>query len=362
MSSRLDAMAHERQAGADYQEGLLTAIDSAIDYGIDSVLKGRGGRPSQVPFELLAQARRSARAGVPLDRVIRRYLTGYASFSAVLFEELHAPDISSATSKAILRDQTLWFDEVIEVVTRHYVEEDNEARRLRSKSNLYVQVERLLAGRAVDLEPFSYDLRRTHIAAVGRGGEAEAAVREIGGQASCQSLIVQSDDDLVFSWLAVAAPGMKDGVLEAMGDICSVPIACGAPGVGETGWRRSHRQALSAFPIAERLGKSTRYGDVPLLTAAWHDDLLAHSLSDIFIQPLASDRDGGKQSRETLSAFFAAGRNMSSAAASLGVSRRTLGSRLKTIEKKLGRSLVGGKPALEVALAMADLKEEVQPL
>ena len=87
------------------------------------------------------------------------------------------------------------------------------------------------------------------------------------------------------------------------------------------------------------------------------DDLLATSLHQLYLEPLEGERDGGKVARETLRAYFAAERNVSSAAAALGVNRNTVTSRLRAIEATVGRSLAFCGSELEAALRLAELGE-----
>lgn len=48
------------------------------------------------------------------------------------------------------------------------------------------------------------------------------------------------------------------------------------------------------------------------------------SLGQLYLEPLARERDGGQMARETLRAYFGAERNGASAAPVLGVSRQTV--------------------------------------
>jgi DNA-binding PucR family transcriptional regulator len=61
--------------------------------------------------------------------------------------------------------------------------------------------------------------------------------------------------------------------------------------------------------------------------------------------------------RRTLRAYFAAERNVSSAAAALGVRRQTITSRLHVIEERLGRSLGVYATELDAALRLACLEK-----
>ena len=84
------------------------------------------------------------------------------------------------------------------------------------------------------------------------------------------------------------------------------------------------------------------------------DEVLTASLREIYLAPLEAGRDGGAIDRETLCAYFAAGRNGRAAAAALSVSRQTVSSRLRSVEEKIGRSLLACGSDLELALRLAN--------
>jgi DNA-binding PucR family transcriptional regulator len=97
-----------------------------------------------------------------------------------------------------------------------------------------------------------------------------------------------------------------------------------------------------------------RYADHALLTSMAKDEVLIASLREIYLTPLEAGRDGGAADRATLCAYFAAGRNGKSAAAALSTSRQTVSNRLKSVEKKIGRSLLACATDLELTLRLAD--------
>jgi DNA-binding PucR family transcriptional regulator len=143
--------------------------------------------------------------------------------------------------------------------------------------------------------------------------------------------------------------------VQALGEVSldRVIVTIGEPGEGLAGWRLSHRQAKAALPIAERREQPVlRYGDVTLQASILCDDLVATSLRQLYLEPLEGARDGGRMARETLRAYFAAERNISSAAAVLGVDRRTVSNRIRAIEDALGRPLKDCATELETALRL----------
>ena len=129
-------------------------------------------------------------------------------------------------------------------------------------------------------------------------------------------------------------------------------IALGEPAQGLAGWRLTHRQAAGALSIAERRAKPVRYADVSLLAAALRDELLAASLRRLYLEPLEAERDGGAILRDTLRAYFDCGRNVTSAAATLGVDRKTVTARLRGAEQHIGRPLGGCAAELQTALEL----------
>ena len=122
-------------------------------------------------------------------------------------------------------------------------------------------------------------------------------------------------------------------------------MTVGEPAEGLAGWRLSHRQAKAALPIAERARRAGRplRGRRPLASVL-RDDLVAASLRQLYLEPLEATRDGGSVARETLRAYFAAERNVSSTAAALGVDRRTVTNRIRAIEDLFGRPLGASRP------------------
>ena len=62
--------------------------------------------------------------------------------------------------------------------------------------------------------------------------------------------------------------------------------------------------------------------------------------------------------RETLRTYLAAERNVSSTAAALGVVRKTVDTRLRTIEERLGRTLHPCPAELEIALELDEIAAE----
>ena len=166
-------------------------------------------------------------------------------------------------------------------------------------------------------------------------------------------LSICKEGGIAWAWLGGSTPLQEEKLEHHLSTFLptQIQVAIGEPGRGIDSWRLTHRQARAALPIALRSPRGfTRYAEVALLAAALQDDLLTTSLRQLFLGPALCDREGN----ETLRAYFAAQRNVSSTAAALGVSRQTVTNRLRATEQRLGRSLSGCAAELEIVLRMEE--------
>ena len=78
VTTRVHAIADPREVGdPSYLHSLNSALTTALDYALVAIELGERRAPG-IPPALLAEARLAARAGVPLDAVLRRYVSGNA--------------------------------------------------------------------------------------------------------------------------------------------------------------------------------------------------------------------------------------------------------------------------------------------
>ncbi len=341
-------------ADPGYLQGLNAALAAAIDYRLAVVEVGERQAPA-VPPVLLAQARLDARDGVPLDTVLRRYFAGNTLFGDFLVEEAERAEVSGAALRRLLGAQATLSDRLLEAVSEEHV---REAKNRPTSAAEWRRecVKSLIAGELVDHSQLGYDLDAHHLALMAKGEGAPEAMRVLAGKLDRRLLAVRREEEPVWAcWLGGWSPLEAEQALRALGEISldRVFVTVGEPGEGLTGWRLSHRQAKAALPIAERREQSVlRYADVALLASILRDDLVATSLRQLYLEPLERARDGGKVARETLRAYFAAERNLSSSAAVLGVDRRTVTNRIRAIEDLFGRPLKDFATELETALQL----------
>jgi hypothetical protein len=342
-------------ADPSYLQGLNGAMAAAIEYRL-AVLEAGERQAPPIPTALLAHARLDARDAVSLDTVLRRYFAGNVLFGDFLVNEAERAEVPSSILRQLLATQATVGDRLVAAVSAEYAREA-ENRPTTPAERRRETVKSLLAGELVDHSELGYELDGHHLAAIAKGEGAAELMRDLAGAVDRRLLMVQREEEPTWAcWLGGRRQLGSERALEALPEIPDgVLVAFGEPGEGLGGWRFSHLQAKSALPIAERRGQAAvRYADVALLAAIAGDDLIATSLRQIYLAPLERARDGGTAARQTLRAYFAAERNVSSTAAALGVDRRTVRNRLGAIEELLGRPIKGVEADLEIALRLDD--------
>jgi GGDEF-like domain/PucR C-terminal helix-turn-helix domain len=355
--TRVYSVADPTDLDPSYAEGLRTAVRAAVDYGLCAVELGDERSPPPPPL-LLAQARIAARNEVSLDTVLRRYFAGHSLLIDFLVEEAGKSGLLAGMElQGLLRSSATLFDRLLEAVAEEHARE-SEGRPTSSAERRRECVKRLLAGELVDTAELGYDLEGHHLGLMAKGEEAREAMGELARQLGRRLLAVLHDEEVIWAcWLGGRRALDSEQALAALAELCpdGVLLALGEPGRGLWGWRLSHRQAKAALAVAERRGEAVvRYRDVALLAAVLQDDLLATSLREMYLKPLERGRNGGKALRETLRAYFATERNISSTAVAMGVNRNTVASRLRTAEASIGR-ISDCAIELDIALRLDEL-------
>jgi PucR C-terminal helix-turn-helix domain/GGDEF-like domain len=340
----------------EYAEGLRAAVPAAIEYCLEGIERSEA-RPPPLPPALLSQARVAARNGVSLDTVLRRYFAGYVLLGDFLIDEAEAGGLSTGVElKRLLRALAVSFDLLLVGVSEEHAREEQNVVRSseRQRSEL---IERLLAGEPLEGTELGYSFEGYHLGAIAKGSGAHEALCELAKAMDRRLLLLERGEGAVWAWLGgrrAPDPAELERYLASTWPE-SLPLALGEPGECLEGWRLTHRQAAAALPLAlRRPEKAVHYGDVALLAAVLQDELLASSLRKLYLEPLEAERDGGEAWRETLRAYFAAGRNAAAAAAALGVRRHTVTSRLRAIEGRLGSPLEACAAEVYIVLRLAE--------
>ena len=348
---------------AEYVAGARGAVTEAVDYGLMGIEQGEEWLGS-IPPAAVEQARRAARNGVSLERVLLRYNAGRTLLEDFVMQEAEHGDFSSDRSalRYVLRTQGALLDHFTVSISHEY-QQEMERRAHSPELRRTERVQRLLAGVAVEPVELDYEFDAEHLGVIAMGARAGETVRGLGARLGRELLSVSRSEETAWAWFGGQGrlPTADIERLLSEEESAGVSFAIGAPQSGIEGWRLTHRQAQAAMLVAlRRPQRLTRYADVALLAAVLRDREVARSLIEIHLSPLDMQKDGAV-SRETLRAYFAAGCNAATAAAALGVDRHTVVRRLHTIETRLGRLLHTCHAELEVALRLEELGEPTGP-
>lgn len=344
-------------AEGPYVAELQPIIGAGLDYGIGAIERSSAARFPEVPDELLLQARRAARTGISLDAVLRRYCAANSLFTDTLISEADRLGLPPQELKRAFRSFAIAFERLLSAVSDEYARAAGELAASAEERRGEL-IERLLAGELIEGPELAYDLTGWHRGLVSFGPDAIGAVKALAGRIDANLLMVRRRDGVVWAWLgARARAALAELPRFVPAGAPDASIALGEPADGLPGWRLTHRQALAALPLAIKGREGVAaYSDAPLLVTALNDDLLAGSLRGIYLAPLRQGRDGGEAAKSTLRAYFDAGGNASSAAAALGVNRRTISARLAVIEERLGRRLDAFSAEIQTALRLEALE------
>ncbi len=340
----------------NYLDGLRSAVHAAVGYSLAAIATGVE-RLAPVPPTLLAQARLAAHHGVGIDTVLRRYIAGQTILAGFMVDVASQQELSLVGLQAIEREQAVVLDRVLAAISEEHARASS-GRPPGSAQRHADRIRRLLMGEPLDTSDLCYDFGGYHIALVASGPAPLEALRGVAEKLDCLSLFVDNGEAPAWAWLGSSREFGAQEVarITRLRMPTGVALAVGEPGSGTAGWALSHKQAAAALPIAQRAQKAVvRYAEVTVLASLLHDDLATLSLRRLYLEPLGDDR-AGDALRQTLCAYFAAERNVSSAAAAIGVSRRTVANRLQVAEKRLGGSMGAIGSHLELALHLDELQ------
>jgi hypothetical protein len=338
----------------EYIAGLRAAVTAIVDYGLTGIEQGEEWS-GPIPSSAIAQAHRAARDGVSLDTVLRRYALGDRVLGEFIMDEVES--LPPRALRHIFRVQGSLLDRLMVSIAIEYRQETERVQRSAEQQRAH-RVQKLLAGEPVSTASLDYELDGWHLGVIATGAKAEETVRGLATKLGRQPLLVSRSEETVWAWLGgsqrlVTADVGRLLTAKGRSNVC---LTVGEPGKGLHGFRVTHQQAQAAQVIAlHRPQLLTRFADVTLLALALRDEALSRSLVDIYLTPLDNTRKGSPALRTTLRAYFAAERNISSAAARLGVARQTVESHMSTIEIRLGRRLPTCLAELETALCLEEL-------
>jgi hypothetical protein len=343
---------------AAYRAGVLAAIGAVLDHGL-AMLEHGPDWPAPLPPAAAAQARAAARSGVSCATVLRRYLAGHHRLGDLITEELDRLDLpDSASVLHHVRHTLEVLMERLSAAIEH--EHEQELRRLHDTParRRLALVRGLLSGGVsvpAALAGLGYDFGVWHLAVIAHGAYAQVALDRL--RVHGPVLGIRVDEQTAWGWLACRARPTEPLLALICAEVSrGASLALGEPSEGLDGWRRSHHQAEDALQVALMSGQpSVRYADVALIAPWLAMPDGGRSLIDLYLAPLEAEGDQGATARRTLRAYLSSHRNVSAAAARLGVNRRTVAYRLRNIEDSLGYPLDRRLAGLEVALCLHEL-------
>lgn len=344
----------------EYQAGLREAIGALVDYCLSSIEQGSAVSDS-VPPAAVIQGRRAARTGVSLGSVMRRYVAGHTVIGEFVMEEAERGGLSGqgAALHHVRHTQESLLEGLTAAIEREY--ELERERMAHSPERLRAEiVHRLLGGEQMDpleLTELDYEMHAAwHLAFIASGPGAEEVLSRLKMRFGSRLLGVMLDGRAC-AWLGGSnRPSAGDIEYLSVSGHSQLSVAIGEPGRGTDGWCLTHDQARAALGIAlHHSERFSRYDDV-LLAAVLQNETAVRSLRQRYLTPLRSEKDGGRNLRETLRVYIALDCNATSAGDVLKVGRRAVTSRICKAERLIERSLSGCLAELDVALRMEALE------
>ncbi|HYH52948.1 MAG TPA: helix-turn-helix domain-containing protein [Solirubrobacterales bacterium] len=314
-------------------------------------------RLSTPPPAIVDQVKLAERSEVSLADVMRSYLAGYFQFNEWVIRECER---SRTLESRELTDLLGRLSDCLDRVTETVTAEHRDSAQLRPRHSLQGDarsVRRMLAGSEQGQADLGYALNGYwHTGIVASGPDACSSIRSAVRTVDCQVLLTPQEDQLVWAWLGTREPGrLAVGPALLAGDWpAETAVAIGEPGHGLEGWRLTHRQACAALGQAERRpGLATPYGSVAVAVTLSKDETLRTFLQQHFLDVLKGTGDSiDDETTELLDCYLQTGCNASAAAAQLGMNRRTVSKRLRSIEEKLGHSIGTNYTELSLALTL----------
>ncbi|HET8814405.1 MAG TPA: helix-turn-helix domain-containing protein [Solirubrobacterales bacterium] len=330
------------------------ALAAVTEFNFDCIESGDDAA-TPIPSAAVVQARRAARDGIALDTFLVEVIAAQTLLNEFILQEAGGMSGENLSSVQALQGSIL-----LRFATELAAEYRLEEVRLDELSSrrLNALVERLLTGAPAPDREVGYNLERWHLGLVVSGGRAMEAARVLAESLGTALLAAPREEGMVWAWLGSSRKVAPRSVQDALTGRPRIDakVAVGEPGREIEGWRSTHFEAKAAFGVAIHTPVSvTCFSDVALEAIALQMPDLMRSLQAAYLAPLAGSKRRGVTLRQTLRAYFEAGRNASSAAVSLRVSRRTVENRLRLIEQKLGRPLPACGAELELALRLEEL-------
>jgi hypothetical protein len=345
----------------EYRASVRETITAVVDYSLRCIELG-AARAGPTPPQAAAQARRSARAGVSLGTVLRRYVAAHGELGEFVMEEAQRCGLlnDKAALHHLRRAQEALLERLTAVIEHEYNHERDRIAGSPDQRRTEI-VRQLLLGEPADpaeLAELDYEFHIPwHVGLIATGAGPEEVIRRLKAHFE-RRLLTVSLDGRVWAWLGGhGKPPMSDIERLVRNGLVGLLVAIGEPRGGMDGWRLTHAQAQEALGLAsQKPERFASYGDGRVLAAIVQNDTLAQSLTQMYLVPLHAQRDGGARLLRTLRVYIALECNATCAAESLQVGRRTVKSRVRTAEELIGCPLRECLGELDAALRLDALE------
>ena len=381
------------------QAAVLASNTASLQLFVAMVQGGLPPGDAEPPAESIALAHELVRRGVGIDVLLRGYHASEAAFFTHFVERVHSDPRFSMTASTAIEEGARWLFAFVGALTREIAERYAEERErwIRSTAAARLRdVRAVLSGEATDAAVFSarlrYPLHRTHLAVVlwtdaGVAVDREpaqamlerTAVELAGALGATSTLVVGLEDDVVAAWMAGVRPAAAEQIQEiALGrqraqgaqgaqraQGARVHGACGLPGAGIGGFRKSHGQAMHARRVA-RLADSpsgviVSYDEVALTAIATADLEQAREFAQRELGGMRDSSDEARRLAATVRIYLEEGASARRAAARLHVHENTIKNRIRTAEELLGHPVTTRVAELLLALRIVMLDGAPSP-
>ncbi|HET6832242.1 MAG TPA: helix-turn-helix domain-containing protein [Acidimicrobiales bacterium] len=365
----IDLIPHLR---SDATRILHHSIRENIETALHGLATLEDSTEATAPASAVEYAQALALADVPPTALIRAYRVGQTRFLRRCIEEVletaSNDHVDVLVTLQIVESVSTRLDRVVEQVYTAY--EEARELKLRDRSAVLTgRVRDLLRDKPVDIDAaevaIAYRLRQSHVAAVVWSDDAalDALVRlrrfttSLGQALGCdeQPLFVAADERLAWVWLPTRVDLARSPELGevAKADL-TVAVAVGEPGRDVDGFRRSHRQAISAHGVAVSAGvdraQITPFADVAPIATLCADMVSARAWVRETLGALAVDTSRNAGLRETARVFLETGGSYTATAEQLILHRNTAQYRVRQAEEVRGRPLRERRLDVELAL------------
>ncbi len=364
--------------GDDRERKLLEAsVRQNVDTFLHVLRHSSDTSGIDAPAAAVEYARRLAQRDVPSAALIRAYRVGQTRFLRRCIEDLvrhtEGGHVEGATTLHIVERISDYIDRVVEQIIAAY-EQAREEWLQRRGAVLATWVRSLLHGRDIGTDVAEsklggYRLRQRHLGlAVWTNAHLceraplialQQLAAALAHTAGCRErpLFVPHDESSAWVWLPLGdrsaiARELFEQTLQRVDK--QARVALGEPAPGVEGFRRTHRQALSAQAVAMAASpgrpRLTPFAEVAPIATMCSDlestrDWVAETLG-----ALAVDDERHDLLRETARVFLASGGSYTTTAEQLALHRNTAQYRVRKAEELRGRALRDGRLDVELAL------------